>query len=135
MIRSIAPSSIGVTRARHAGAYAATDPHIYPLLAHACEDACLAWSRTRAYSVSDFLRSVWGLAARLPAKRYAINLCKDRYHFVVGFAASLVARQISLLPTCRADEPLRQLYHRYPDAYILTDHHEVPADLPSFIMA
>ncbi len=112
-----------------------SDPCTYPLLAHAGEDACLAWSRARAYSVTDFLRSVWGLASRLPAKRYAINLCKDRYHFVVGFAAALVARQISLLPTCRADEPLQQLYHRYPDAYVLTDHRDVPADLPSFVIS
>jgi acyl-coenzyme A synthetase/AMP-(fatty) acid ligase len=52
----------------------------------------------------------------------------------VGFAAALLARQISLLPTYRADEPLYQLAQRYPDAYVLTDHDEVTASIPCFQM-
>jgi acyl-coenzyme A synthetase/AMP-(fatty) acid ligase len=75
------------------------------------------------------------LAAHLPRKRYAINVCKDRYHFAVGFAAALVARQISLLPTCRAEESLHQLAQRYTNAYVLTDHEEWGTTLPSFHVA
>ena len=108
------------------------EPATYPLLAHTAGDACLAWHRGRAILVGDFLASVRELASRLPSKRHAINLCKDRYHFAVGFAASLVAGHISLLPTCRAAEPLQHLSQRYPDAYILTDHGDIPADLPSY---
>ena len=109
-------------------------PTTYPLLTHHVPTGTLAWRRDRAYSAGDFLRSVWTLAAQLPQKRYAINLCKDRYHFAIGFAAGLVARQISLLPTCRADEPLRRLIQRYPDAYILTDHDDVETSIPRFHM-
>ena len=108
------------------------EPTTYPLLVHATGDACVAWHRGRAIPVCDFLASVLELASRLPSKRHAINLCNDRYHFAVGFTASLVAGHISLLPTCRAAEPLQHLSQRYPDAYILTDHDDSPADLPSY---
>ena len=110
------------------------DPSAFPLLTHRSPGDTVAWHQDRAYSKQEFLRSVQALALRLPAKRYAINLCRNRYHFAVGFAAALLARQISLMPTCRAAEPLQQLSQRYPDAYLLTDHDEIESGLPRFLM-
>lgn len=134
MIRpAISTTDVALRRFSHA--HVCDERQTYPLLAHRSPEDCVAWRRGKTFSRSAFLAAVAELASRLPAKRHAINLCKDRYHFVVGFAAALVARQISLLPTCRADEPLQQLYHRYPDAYVLTDHSDVPADLPSFVIS
>jgi acyl-coenzyme A synthetase/AMP-(fatty) acid ligase len=102
----------------------------YPLLAHQDPDDCVAWRKGAAFSAADFLGAVAELASRLPAKRHAVNLCRDRYHFLVGFAAALVSKHVSLLPTCRAPESLAQLNERYPESYILADHDDVPGGLP-----
>ena len=121
MDSQIAPVSSG----RRAYARSPSATSAYPLLAHDSLTSILAWQGDRARSVQEFLQSVWGLAGRLPTKRYAINVCKDRYQFAVGFAAALVAQQISLLPTCRAEEPLHQLAQCYSDSYVLTDHDQL----------
>jgi acyl-coenzyme A synthetase/AMP-(fatty) acid ligase len=104
----------------------------HPLVAHDSPSCPMAWQGDRMHTVKDFLRTVWNLAGQLPQSRYVINLCKDRYHFAVAFAAALVARQISLLPTCRAEESIQQLGQRYAGAYVITDHDETPATLPYF---
>lgn len=129
-MRAMNSHKIPASVRRRICAHPAGSPATYSLLAHHAPTGTFAWRQGRAYSVQEFLRSAWTLAARLPEKRYAINVCKDRYFFAVGFAASLIARQISLLPTCRAEEPLRELAQRYPDAYILSDHDEVMNSMP-----
>src|SRR6185436_7166421 len=68
-----------------------------------------------------FLRDVAQLAALLPERQYILNLCSDRYHFTVGFAAALLRRQISLLPPNQTPDMVGQVNQRYPDVYCLTD--------------
>ena len=131
-MRSMDSEIASVTLRRRSHARTSAEPTVYPLLAHASPTSIIAWQGNRAHSVQEFLRSVWGLASRLPAQRYAINVCKDRYHFAVGFAAALVARQTNLLPPCRAEESLHQLAHCYSDAYVLTDHDQLDTSLPQF---
>ena len=50
-----------------------------------------------------------------------VNLCRDRYHFAVGFAAALCRRQVNLLPPHDAPDMLDQLAIDYPGFYCLTD--------------
>ena len=132
MMRSMDSQIAPVSPGRRTYARPLCTPAAFPLVTHHSPTCTMAWHHDRASSVQEFLRSVWGLASQLPAKRYAINLCKDRYHFAVGFAAALVARHISLLPTCRATEPLQQLAERYSEAYVLTDHDDVETTIPRF---
>jgi acyl-coenzyme A synthetase/AMP-(fatty) acid ligase len=101
-----------------------------PLLAHTSLEDCIARRNGDRFTVRQFLASVRDLVSRLPDKRHAINLCKDRYHFLVAFAAALLSRHVSLLPTCRAPEVLAELINMYPETYILADHQDVPADIP-----
>ncbi len=105
-------------------------PECSPLLTHTSLEDCVAKRNGDTFTVCQFLASVQDLVSRLPDKRHAINLCRDRYHFLVAFAAALLSRQISLLPTCRAPEVLAQLNHMYPESYILADHEDVPAHIP-----
>jgi acyl-coenzyme A synthetase/AMP-(fatty) acid ligase len=104
----------------------------FPLMAHTHLEQCVARRNGETFTVQQFLTSALELASRLPAKRYAINLCRDRYHFLIAFAAALISRQISLLPNCRAPEVVTQLKDRYPEAFVLADHNDIPSDIPLY---
>ena len=101
----------------------------FPLLTHGALEQGIASRNGDIFTVQEFLASARALASRLPATRYAINLCRDRYQFLIAFAAALIAQQISLLPNCCAPEALARLTERYPDAYVLADHDDVPRDM------
>jgi acyl-coenzyme A synthetase/AMP-(fatty) acid ligase len=91
-----------------------------PLLAGYRPDAVFAWHRGAAVSLPAFVAAVRALAGRLPQRQYVVNLCEDRYAFMVGFAASLVAGQTTLLPPSRAPQAVRDSCEGR-DAYDLTD--------------
>lgn len=59
-----------------------------------------------------------------------LNACSDRYHFTVGFAATLVAGKLSLLPSTHTPEVIRQLLAFAPDVVCLTDDSDCDIDLP-----
>src|SRR3546814_4967734 len=48
---------------------------------------------------SDVCSSDLRLAAQLPSARHAINLCENRYRFMLAFAAICVRGQTNLLPS------------------------------------
>lgn len=70
------------------------------------------------------------VAAALPTGGHVLNVCADRYRFTVGFAASLVANKISLLPSTHTVEVIRQLTVFAPDVFCLTDDERCDIDLP-----
>ena len=77
-----------------------------------------------------FLADVARVAAALPAGDHVLNVCSDRYRFTVGFAASLVAGKISLLPSTHTPEVIRQLTVFARDVFCLTDDLECEIELP-----
>ncbi len=91
-----------------------------PLLAGHRPDKAFAWHRGAPVARREFEAAVRRLAARLPARRHVVNLCEDRYAFMVAFAASLIAGQTTLLPPSRAPQAVRDSCEGY-DAYRLTD--------------
>jgi acyl-coenzyme A synthetase/AMP-(fatty) acid ligase len=93
----------------------------YPVLQHAKADDILAVQAGRQISRAAFVGDVRQLARLLPDRRHILNLCTDRYRFMVGFAAALQRRQVSLLPSSLAPGVLRDLAAEYPDVYALTD--------------
>jgi acyl-coenzyme A synthetase/AMP-(fatty) acid ligase len=92
-----------------------------PLIRPASGDAVFAYGGKAVVSVDRFLWDVSQLAALLPDRHYLLNLCTDRYRFMVGFAAALRRRQISLLPPNHTPGLVEQLTLRYPSLYCLTD--------------
>ena len=70
------------------------------------------------------------VVAALPDRRHVLNACSDRYRFTVAFAASLVAKKVSLLPSTHTPEVIRQLTGFAPDVFCLTDDPRCPIELP-----
>ncbi len=92
-----------------------------PLLSAAALDTPIACWRDGAVSRAMFLRQVARVARQLPSARFILNLCEDRYRFMVAFAAVGVNDQTSLLPSNRAALHLRQLAEDYPDSAQIGD--------------
>lgn len=87
-------------------------------------DDALAWEQGRPRSARQFVADVWCLANRLPDRPAVLNLATSRYKFLVGFAAAILRRQVTLLPQSRAPEALRLAARDYPGTYALTDRDE-----------
>jgi acyl-coenzyme A synthetase/AMP-(fatty) acid ligase len=81
----------------------------------------LAFDASGEVSLERFLAQVRGLAAVLPAGRHAINLCEDRYRFLLAFCAVALRGQTTLLPPSRAPAVIADELQRHPDCYCLGD--------------
>jgi len=94
------------------------------------QDDTVAWRQAAAVSRDDFLRDVHRIALRLPAGRYAINLCEDRYWFLAGFLAILARGQTNLLPPSRAARLIEEIARDYDAVYCLADGPGVAMGVP-----
>ncbi len=94
-------------------------------------NAVVATRINRRIRKREFWGEVAALAALLPDQKYILNLCTDRYRFMVGFAAALQRRQISLMPSSDAPGMLQSLLEDYPELYALTD--TAPPALPCLL--
>jgi acyl-coenzyme A synthetase/AMP-(fatty) acid ligase len=101
---------------------------LLPFLQHNPQGT-LAWWRGRLVSAERFLEHVAAVADDLPDKAYAINLCEDRYQFLVAFTAVALRGQVNLLPVNRARGTVCDLFADYSPAYCLTDHPSDYSDL------
>ena len=105
-------------------------PRRIALTSHARPDDVLAWRAAGAVTRNQFLAEVEMLARSLPAGDYLLNTCEDRYRFMVGLSAALVAGKISLLPASQSVETLRQLQASYPGLFCLHDGKGALVELP-----
>lgn len=101
-----------------------------PLTAHRQPDGIIAHRRQGPVSVAQFLADVRQVAELLPAAGSVFNACEDRYRFMVGLAAALVAGKVSLLPASHTAETLRQLREFAADLVCLHDGKGEEIDLP-----
>jgi acyl-coenzyme A synthetase/AMP-(fatty) acid ligase len=70
---------------------------------------------------ATFAGHVRALAARLPRAGYAVNLCEDRYRFLVAFCAVALRGQVNLLPPTRTRAAIDEVRARHPDSYCIGD--------------
>jgi hypothetical protein len=104
-----------------------------PLIgAHGLDDV-FAWRAQGAVTVREFLADAHALAARLPEGGWLLNVCEDRYHFAVGFAAGLLAGKVSLQPSSQSPETLQRLAADYPGVSWLGDRPGAVPDLPGLV--
>jgi acyl-coenzyme A synthetase/AMP-(fatty) acid ligase len=90
----------------------------------------LAYRAGAPILVGRFLADVARVGGALGAGGHVLNVCADRYRFAVGFAASLAAGKVSLLPSTRTPEVIAQLKRFAPEAVCLTDEDACDVALP-----
>ncbi|MEO6264961.1 MAG: AMP-binding protein [Luteimonas sp.] len=81
----------------------------------------IAFDGVRRIDLAGFQAQVRALSALLPPGRHAINLCEDRYRFLVAFCAVAVRGQTTLLPPSRAPAAIADELRRHADSYCLGD--------------
>ncbi|MFZ2752826.1 MAG: AMP-binding protein, partial [Lysobacteraceae bacterium] len=86
-----------------------------------------AFDAHRRIALDRFLADVRSVAAGLPEAACAINLCEDRYRFLVAFCAVALRGQINLLPPSRAPTAIEDVRRQYPDSYCVSDIELSPA--------
>lgn len=91
-----------------------------------------------AISKARFLAHVNAVAALLPRAPAAVNLCEDRYAFMVAFCAIISRGQINLLPSSRAPQAIEEVMAAHPGCYALGEQALMPApasyrQLPSLV--
>lgn len=98
-----------------------------PLLAMADPQRTLAWRDGAPVSAAQFLVHVEQVAARLPEAPSAVNLCEDRYAFLVAFCALAWRGQANLLPPSRAPQAVEEVMAAHPGCYALGEQPLQPA--------
>ena len=87
-------------------------------------------SRGAATGARQFLALAGALAARLPDRPAALNVCERRDNFLVAFAAMLIRGQVCLLPPSRVLAVVNEVMEEHPGSYALDDayvEHASPA--------
>lgn len=106
-----------------------SDPKRFPLI-NGSPDRVVAYRPEGPVTAAQFVADVLQLATLLPAAVHILNICQDRYRFMVGLAAGLVAGKISLLPASHTPEAVRQLQEFAPDVICLHDGNGNSVALP-----
>lgn len=94
---------------------------LFPLVSGLSLDDTLAWRPDGPVTVRAYVSDAQCVAGSLPAGKWVLNLCEDRYHFAVVFAACLLTGKTSLQPASHSLETLNRLAHAYPDVFCVTD--------------
>lgn len=92
-----------------------------PLLFNSTPKTAIYWFKDEVITHEKFKRDVTHIAENLPKHKYAINLCEDRYLFVLGFVAGILQNQINLMPASRAEKEIETLEQEYTNSYCLDD--------------
>jgi len=90
----------------------------FPLLVGA-PSRVVAWRDGQAVTAATFLGHVRQVAATLPEADSAVNLCEDRYAFLVAFTALVLRGQTNLLPPSRAAHAVDEVMANHPGAYAI----------------
>jgi acyl-coenzyme A synthetase/AMP-(fatty) acid ligase len=82
-------------------------------------DEVIAFRAGHAVTAGQFFDLAIRLSQQLPGHRYAVNLCQDRFAYLLGFCASTIAGQCTLMPPNRLQKTLDQLTDKFVDSYFL----------------
>jgi acyl-coenzyme A synthetase/AMP-(fatty) acid ligase len=94
---------------------------LLPLLRIESLDATIATYRGRRIAAREFVAAAAGFAAELPDVPHIVNLCENRYHFALVWAAACLRSQLTLLPPSSAPGVLSELAERFSKQHMCTD--------------
>ncbi len=100
---------------------------LLPLLGAADPARIVVWRHAEPVSAARFLAQVHAVAAMLPDGPAAVNLCEDRYAFLVAFCAIVLRGQTNLLPSSRAPQAVDEVMAAHPGCYALGEQELDPA--------
>lgn len=107
---------------------ASTDAAVARALVAGDPTRIVAFGADGAVPVSTFLAHVRGVAALLPDAPFALNLCEDRYRFLVAFCAVALRGQSTLLPPARTRGAIDDVRARHPHSYCIGDRDDCGCD-------
>ena len=90
-------------------------------LVNGSPDRIIAIHAGSQVTAAQFERHVRALAVTLPSGSHALNLCEDRYRFMVALCAVAIRGQVNLLPSSRAPGVVVETLANHPEAYALGD--------------
>lgn len=82
---------------------------------------------SRVLTTGEFLGRAVALARQLPDQDYAINLCGNRYNFLLSFCAVIIRGQCNQLPPNKNPGKQREVLADYPASYVIHDGAELIA--------
>lgn len=100
---------------------------LLPLLGIADPARVVAWRHAEPVTAAQFLAQVQVVATSLPDAQAAVNLCEDRYAFLVAFCAIVLRGQTNLLPSSRAPRAVDEVMASSPGCYALGEQALDPA--------
>lgn len=100
-----------------------------PMLVAGHPERIVAWRDGEPVSAGQFLTHVHAIAAQLPPAATAVNLCEDRYAFLVAFCAIALRGQANLLPSSRAPQAVAEVMAAHPGCYAVG---ELALDAPHY---
>lgn len=92
---------------------------LLPLLGAANPTRIVVWRHGAPVNAARFLQQVHAVAASLPDAPAAVNLCEDRYAFMVAFCALVLRGQVNLLPSSRAPQAVDEVMAACSGCYAL----------------
>lgn len=75
----------------------------------------------KAVTAAQFIAHVERVAEQLPDAHAAVNLCEDRYAFLVAFCAIALRGQTNLLPPSRAPQAVEEVMAAHPGCHAIGD--------------
>lgn len=93
----------------------------FPILSLLLDSSIISYYQGQKINKKLFLQHINCVHSLLPNNQYCINLCEDRYLFLLLFVASISKKQTNLLPNSRANKELQRLNKKYPNSYQLGD--------------
>lgn len=84
-------------------------------------NAPLAWHQGHFISAPEFIADTLHCAAGLPDRSHVLNRCEDRYLFLVGLAAAMLRKQITVCPPALTAPFISYLKNSFPGVYCLGD--------------
>ena len=81
----------------------------------------IGWHAGRLITQGEFLADVANILAKLPASGSMVNLCEDRYNFLVTYLAGVIAGHRVLLPPTRVEQVVKEIESLHEGSYRIDD--------------